>query len=474
LTIPIYNYIVIHHRGRIPPPGGTPVHQKLMPIVLAALGVAPGLAAQAPVLTLREALGRADSAAYGNRAAEGEADAAAARADGALQGILPTLRVEGGWMRTDEPLGAFGFLLRQRGVTTDAFAPDALNHPDEISNWAGGVVAEVPLLNADAWLGRSAASSAAAAGRAQAAWARAGTRLDVIRAYYGAVLAREAVGALEAASRAAHEHARLTASLVRNGVVTKSDALLAEVRAGEVDAQLLGARSQAGLARRRLALVMGAPSDTLFALPEVLPAPDRIRTVTGAAPVAPSGERGDVAAARLGRTAAETDARRAAGRLLPRLNAFGRLDWNDPSTPFGGQESWTVGVMASWSPFSGGAELADRSGARARASAAAAMAEAAEAEAALEVAARESELEVAIERLAIAERSVSQGAEAHRIVARKYEGGLAAIVELLGAAATETSTRLGLAQAQYQAIVADAGRRQARGGDPAALAALEE
>jgi outer membrane protein TolC len=90
------------------------------------------------------------------------------------------------------------------------------------------------------------------------------------------------------------------------------------------------------------------------------------------------------------------------------------------------------------------------------------------------VAARDSEIEVALERLTIAERSVAQGAEAHRIVARKYEGGLAAIVELLGAAATETSTRLGLAQAQYQAIVADAGRRQARGGDPAALAALEE
>lgn len=450
------------------------MHRMLIPIVLAALGVAPGLAAQAPVLTLREALGRADSAAYGNRAAEGEADAAAARADGALQGILPTVRVEGGWMRTDEPLGAFGFLLRQRGVTPASFVPDALNYPDEISNWAGGVVAEVPLLNADAWLGRAAASSAEAAGRAQAEWTRTGTRLDVIRSYYGATLAVEAEATLEAAARAAQEHVRTTGALVRSGMVTKSDALLAEVRAGEVDAQLLEARSQARLARRRLALVLGAPADTLFTLPSALPSPGRIRAVAAAPLVEPTAERGDVVAARLGREAAERDARRAAGRLLPRVNAFGRLDWNDPTAPFGGQESWTVGVMASWSPFSGGAELADRSGARARASAAAAMAEAAAAQADLEVAARDSDLEVALERLAIAERSVAQGAEAHRIVARKYEGGLAAIVELLGAAATETSTRLGLAQAQYQAIVADAGRRQARGDDPAALAALEE
>lgn len=448
--------------------------RRYIPLLAAALAAPPGLAGQGPALTLRHALGRADSAAYGNRAAEGEAAAAAARADGTLQGLLPTLRVEGGWMRTDEPLGAFGLLLRQRGVTPEAFAPDALNHPAPISNWAGGVVAEIPLLNADAWLGRAAATSAAAAGRAQADWTRAGTRLDVIRAYYGATLAAEAVATLEAASRAAREHARLTGSLVRNGMVTRSDALLAEVRAGEVDAQLLQARSDAALARRRLALVMGTPADTLFSLPASLPAPDRIRAVAAAASFGVEIDRGDVTAARLGREAAERDARRASGRLLPRLNAFGRLDWNDPTAPYGGQESWTLGVMASWSPFSGGAELADRSGARARARAAAATAEAAEAQAGLDIAARDSELEVALERLAIAERSVAQGAEAHRIVTRKYEGGLAAVVELLGAAATETSTRLGLAQAQYQAIVADAGRRQARGGDPAALAALEE
>jgi outer membrane protein TolC len=434
----------------------------------------PGLRAQAPPLTLREALVRADSAAYGNRAADGEAGAAAARAAGALQGILPTLRVEGGWVRTDEPLGAFGSLLRQRRVTPEAFAPDALNFPVPISNWAGGVVAEIPLLNADAWLGRAAASSGEAAGRAQAEWTRSSTRLEVVRAYFGATLAAEALATFEAASRAAHEHVRTTEALVRNGMVTKSDALLAGVRAGEVDAQLVEARSLAQLARRRLALALGEPADTQFALPAALPPPQRIRAVAAWAAVDPIPERSDVAAARLGREAAELDARRATGRLLPRLNAFGRLDWNDPSTPFGGPESWTVGVLASWSPFSGGAELADRSGARARAEAAAAMAEAAAAQAELDVAVQESDLAVALERLAIAERSVAQGAEAHRIVARKYEGGLAAIVELLEASATETSTRLGLAQAQYQAIVADAGRRQARGDDPAALVALEE
>jgi outer membrane protein TolC len=118
--------------------------------------------------------------------------------------------------------------------------------------------------------------------------------------------------------------------------------------------------------------------------------------------------------------------------------------------------------------------MGDARGARARAAAARAMAEAAEGQAALEVSARESDVTVALARLAIAEEAVDQGSEAHRLVARQYAGGLAGITELLGAQATETQTRLGLAQARVALITALAARQLARGSDPAALAALEE
>jgi outer membrane protein TolC len=184
--------------------------------------------------------------------------------------------------------------------------------------------------------------------------------------------------------------------------------------------------------------------------------------------------RADVAAAKAAAEAAGREVLRATGRLLPRVNAFGRYDWNDPTTPFHGQRSWTFGVMASWTLFSGFSEIGDVRGARARATAARAMAEAAESQAALEVSARESDVTVALERLAIAEQAVDQASEAHRLVARQYAGGLAGITELLGAQATETQTRLGLAQARVALITALAARQLARGSDPAALTALEE
>jgi len=133
----------------------------------------------------------------------------------------------------------------------------------------------------------------------------------------------------------------------------------------------------------------------------------------------------------------------------------------------------SIGVMASWSPFAGASEIAGRQAAQGRADAARAMAEAAEAGAAVERSATRTQLEVALARLGIAEVSVAQGTEAHRIVAKKYAGGLATVAELLGAAALETQTRLGLADARYQAIVADAAARQAAGADLMALTVLE-
>jgi outer membrane protein TolC len=298
--------------------------------------------------------------------------------------------------------------------------------------------------------------------------------LQVVRAYYGTRLASEVVLTLEVAEAMAAAHVHQANARLEQGMVTRSDLLLAQLRAGEITAQLVGARAQAGLARRQLALALGVPTDPALTLPDSLPSAERIRAVTELLAPTPLAGRADVDAAKATADAARRDVLRAQGRLLPRLSAFGRYDWNDPASPFHGQRSWTVGVMVSWSPFSGLSEIGDIRGARARATAARAMAEAAEGQAALEASARESDVTVALARLAIAEQAVDQASEAHRLVARQYAGGLAGITDLLGAQAAETQARLGLAQARVALITALAARQLACGSDPAALTALEE
>ena len=441
------------------------------------LGIGLVAEARGQALSLGDALARADSSAYANRAAHGMATARAAEQATTLQGVLPTLRLEGGYLRTTDPLAAFGFVLRQRAVTPAAFGPATLNYPDSRGNYAAAVIIEQPIINPDIWYARSAAMHAAAASRADEGWTRRDIRLRVVEAYHGAILAVRQIGTLEAAAKAAHEHVRQAERMAENGLVTRSDVLLADVRAGQLDARLLAARGQAEVSRRQLALLMGTPRDSSFALPADLPSGGTTRAWADAAlgtGTSSTGLRFDVQAAEASAGAAAQDLGRAKARLLPRLNAFGRYDWNSPTAPYQGDRSWTVGVMVSWSPFSGGAEWGDVRAARGRRETARAMAEAVEGRAEVELASRRSDLTVARASLDISERAVTQAAEAHRIVGRKYEGGLASVVELLDAAATDTEARLRFSQATWQLIVSTAAYRQARGEDPAALAGPEE
>jgi outer membrane protein TolC len=388
----------------------------------------------------------------------------------ALPGILPTVRVEGGYARTTDPIGTFGMTLRQGLITQGDFDPARLNYPAARTNYGAAVVLEQPLVNVDAHLGRVAGVHATTAVRSASEWARVGTSVDVVRAYYGAVLVTERVATLEAAQATAQAHVKQAESLAKQGMVTRSDGLLARVRAGEMEAQLMEARGEASLAKRRLAVLLGNPADSVFTLPSCLPGPASVAALDAPPEARATETRSDVRAARAGAAAARMNVQRARSTLLPRINAQARYDWNSPDSPFAGNDNWSVGVMATWSPFAGAAQLAEMRTASGRAAVAAAQAEAAHAAAEVEAAAAATAWAVALERMRIAESAVEQSTEAHRIVTRKYEGGLAAVVELLGASAAETEARLRFSHARYQAIVAAAERLQQIGGDPAALA----
>jgi outer membrane protein TolC len=438
-------------------------HRHALSLCLLLLATGGEVAAQAP-LTLSEALRRAEETGYANRAAAGNLAAQAGQALAPLRGVLPSVRLESAYIRSTDPLSAFGFTLRQRAVTPAAFAPATLNDPSATGNFGTGLVVEQPILNLDAWLGRKAAVDAREAARAQASWTRTSTALDVYRAYWGAVLAADQVATLEVADQAARRHVRQAEAMVSQGMATRSDQLLASVKAGEVEAMLLRARSDVALAKQALAVLMGDPVDTGFTLPDSLPAAMDLRIAAGSdSGGSPPAPRADVLAAEHARDAAAADARRAKALYLPRLNGFGRLDWNTPDTPFGGKSAWTLGVLLSWSPFAGASELAEIRAAGGRRASAEAMADAARAQAGLELRRARAEQRVALARMEIAERAVAQSREAHRIVSRKYDGGLASITELFDAAAAETTSELGFSATRFDALVAGAERRRAEG-----------
>lgn len=445
--------------------------QNFVRAVVFGLGTPVALSAQ---LTLADALRRADAGATANRLAAGNTAATSAQRLMTLRGVLPTVRVEGGYLRTTDPIDAFGTRLKQRELAEADFDPRRLNFPNAVGNYTGAVVAEQPLINADGWMARRATAHAANASASAAEWTRLSTRVDVIRAYFGAVLATEQIAVLEAASTAAQAHVRQAEAMVRAGMATKSDALLAAVKAGDVEAQRVEAESNAAIARRQLALLIGRGTSSDTVLPPRLPSSAAVRRLALDDTLdALSNARADVEAARMSADAARADVQRARSTYLPRLNAFARYDWNSPQRVYGGERSWTLGVLASWSLFDGASQLAETQAASARLEIATAAASGAVDLARLETERALFTLRSALVRLELAERSVTQSAEAHRIVTRKYEGGLATVAELLDAAAVETQSDLAFSNARFATIVATAERRRALGRDPGTLTQLE-
>lgn len=477
-------------------------------LVLAVPAVTSAQVTPAPVaqtgapITLRDALQEADRHAFANRMASASASADNARARQPLKGILPSARIEAGVVRTTDPIGAFGTTLRQRLVSPEAFDPARLNNPAAVTNVTGGLVLEMPLVNGDAWTGWRAARAAADATRAASEWTSVTTRVHVVRAYYGAVLAAEKAEMLAQAERAAMAGVKQVQSMVQQGLVTKADALQASVRAADVTAQLLTARLEAETARQQLGVFLGRADGSAPHLPAQLPEDAPVRalavrdTSRGAADAASSEpatgrteedassskpatginaviERADIRAATAGVAAAQADRLRAGTTLLPRVNGFARYDWNDPTALYAGRKNWAVGVMASWSLFGGGSELSDLAGANARAESARAGQQAAIAQGQIEADAARRTIAVALQRLDLAEQAAVQSREAHRLVDKRYAGGLATVAELLAAETAATGAGLAHAAARYALIDALATYRRAIGADPAELTALE-
>ena len=117
------------------------------------------------------------------RVAEYQAAAAASGVDQARAGFLPRVDFSEGFMRSDNPVYAFGSLLNQGRFTSADFAVDRLNNPDPINNWRTNLSGNVPLfLGGRTFLGYQQAQlgrDAADQGRVRAEQERPEARLAV-------------------------------------------------------------------------------------------------------------------------------------------------------------------------------------------------------------------------------------------------------------------------------------------------------
>lgn len=427
-------------------------------VALAALLAGRAEAQDSLRLTAREAVARAVRSHPDLIDARQARAAALARAEGSRATYLPRVALEWSAIRSDDPVAVFGSKLRQGIFAAPDLALDALNSPSPITNTSIGVTVEQPLVVAEGWLGRRAATRGAEAGRLFEGRAEQLTAFDAIRAYFGAVVAKASVEAVDSGLVAGNRVLDRVRALRREGVVTAVDEQLALARVSELESQRAMAEAERIAAVDRMLVLLGEDPGS----------PVRFVDPLDAAAAGPGdGTRLDLAGLEAAAAATEANVDRVRAQWLPSLAAFGSLGWNQGRLgAFGGPSTWTAGLVVRWNVFGGYADVAALRAARAERTAARERLDAAERQAAAEVRAAEARVAAAETALGAAERALEHAIEAARIAEVRYAGGVGTISELLAVRAAETSHRLARLQALYQTRLAAAALTLARGGMP--------
>ncbi|UCG86383.1 MAG: TolC family protein [Gemmatimonadota bacterium] len=423
-------------------------------LLMAAQPAVPATQPDTVRLSLHAAIERAHEHNPSLRAERAEADAAAGRAQEATPAYLPSIGVDMGFLRTNDPVAVFGLKLRQSNFQAQDLALDALNSPDPYNGFNTVATIELPIFTAEGIFGHSAAKRAASAREAAASRAAGATTFFVTRAYWDAQLSARQVEALAAALEAALSHARQAEAMQQQGLVTSLDARLARVHAAGTETQLLAARARADNALSALRTMLALPDSTPITLTDSLVG-DGSSACEGADAVCTIDDRGDVVAHRMGNSAAAAAVRSAWGKNLPAVAAFGSYGYFGQSNFFGaGGGGWTIGIGLQWKLFPGLAGIGAINRAKAERRAADARLAAAEDEARLEVTRTQRMLAAATERVSVAASADSEAQQALEQARLRYQTGASTITELLDVQAAATAATLSLLSARRDLFLA--------------------
>ena len=401
-----------------------------------------------------------------------QAEAALRQADG---NKLPRLNLSLTASRSNDALNAFGMKLGQGSVTFGDFGPpaggpfgsypanlDTLNHPEAVNNFNSRIELLVPVYNGgmvQGYVDTAKAYVRAAQSGDQAA--RQQLAKQVLMAYQGVHAARAYIKLGEEARAAAEEYVRISERLHKQGMAVKSDVLSAKAHLEDVRIKVTEARNAEAAALNQLALLMGKSLDDALDVGE----PVHPKLLPGSAADLRAQALNDHAGLRALRSQVEGAGAQvgvARAGKLPQFNVMLRQDWNDDTLGFDAA-SYTVAGVLSWAAFDGGSANAAIDRAQAQRSELVAKLRQAEEGVGYQVTeARRKALE-AEERIVAREAGLEQAREAQRLVKRRYENGVATLIEVLGAQAQLDKANADLVAARYELAVHRAELKRAVG-----------
>lgn len=402
-------------------------------------------------LTLEEAiaLGMKHSA----RLAELEARQAGAAAaeTGAAAGKLPIVSAQAGVTRTNH--------VQEFSIPV-AGGPPRVVYPDIPSNYRSRLDLQWPIFTAgraDA-LERAARAEASAAGEDLAA-ARADLKLEITRAYWAVVTARETEQVVARSLASLDAHVNDLRARLDQGLIPPNDVLSAEAQRSRQRVLAIEAANARAVAEADLRRLIGVGSQNLqLESPAPPEGPGQVDDVERA-------ERRALAQ-RLSAAREREAAARAAGR--PQVFIAGGYDYARPNPRIFPrvdlwEDSWDASVNVTWTLWDGGRRAAEEAQAAAAARALEARITDFDRQVEFEVNARRLELESARAAIAAAEDGIRSAVEARRVVAERYAAGVVTSTEVLDAEVAVLQAELDRTRALANARLAEARLERALG-----------
>jgi outer membrane protein TolC len=404
-------------------------------------------------LTLTEAVDIALARNPLTRVAAGGRQLADAQMEVARAARFPMLQASESVTRSNNPVFVFGSLLEQGRFGPNNFSISSLNNPEALTNFRAGLSVRVPLFDQRQTKARV---DLARLGQRQADQQTESVaqqiRFEVVKAYYGVLLAQSRLVVADEAIQTAAADLKRARDRFETGFVVRSDLLAAEVQLAEFRQQKIQAAgdfvvSQAAL-NTALGLSVNLPQTIADQLSERLfsvETPDELNRQALA-------HRPDYARAALAVRANVRQTRGARDEVLPRVDAFANFgaSGRNPGT---GSSDYSAGASVTLNIFDAGRRARIN---QARAGEAIAQAEQEQLanQISFEVVRAYQQFVSARERLHVVDQTTAQASEVLRIVQDRYREGLTTITEVLRAEMALVRARTDVLAARHDHYVA--------------------
>ena len=406
-------------------------------LVGVGLMIAPPAFAQSSTLTLSldEAIARGRTAAPRIADAKARREAADATVTSREALRLPVVTATGGYQRISH--------VTPYGITAPGIGSVTI-FPDIPNNYRARADASIPIYTSgrtDALIGSAELDRKAA--DADTRTAEADVALDVARAYWALVTARESTRVVEQGLVRMDAYVSDVKARVDTGFLPPNDLLSAQAQRARQNVARIQAKNAAALAEADLCRLVGVDLDTTIvtSTPLLAPLPSAASLTSmsiAALTEQARGGRSERDALTERASSARESGAAAAAALKPQIGAAAGVEESRPNAQFVPRVdewhgSWAVGVNLTWQLFDGGKAKADRAAAAAQAVSLERRRDDFDAMLGVELRQRRLDVEAGHAALDASAEAVSASTEARRVVEERFKAGVATSTDVLEA-----------------------------------------